>query len=69
MKTMTTELKPDTTTFAELVARAGGVQAVANELGVGKDWVYRRINGETPIKKKDELLVAKVKRKKRKSVS
>jgi hypothetical protein len=54
----------DTPTFAELVERAGGVQAVADELEVGKDWVYRRISGETPIKKKDELLVAQVKRKK-----
>jgi hypothetical protein len=38
---------------------------------VGKDWVYRRLSGETPIKKKDELAIAKLerrKRKKRKSV-
>jgi hypothetical protein len=48
----------DTPTFAELVEHAGGAQAVANSLGVGKDWVYRRLSGETTIKKKDELLVA-----------
>jgi hypothetical protein len=43
---------------------------------VGKDWVYRRLNGETPIKEKDELLIAQVmaderptKRKARKSAS
>jgi hypothetical protein len=54
----------DTPTFAELVERAGGVQTVADALEVGKDWVYRRINGETPIKKKDERAVAQLKRKK-----
>jgi hypothetical protein len=51
-------------TFAQLVERAGGAQAVADELEVGKDWVYRRLSGETPIKKKDELLIAQVKPKK-----
>ncbi len=36
-----------------------GVQHLADLLGVGKDWVYRRLSGETPIKRRDELLIAK----------
>jgi hypothetical protein len=57
----------DTTAFAQLVQRARGAQAVATALAVGKVWAYRPINGETSIKKKDELLVTQVKPKKRKS--
>jgi hypothetical protein len=41
-----------------IVARAGGPQALAKRLKVGKDWAYRRLNGETPIKEKDKLLIA-----------
>jgi hypothetical protein len=46
------------TSFAEIVKRTGGAQALAKRLKVGKDWVYRRLNGETPMKEKDELLIA-----------
>jgi hypothetical protein len=49
-----------TPTFAQLVEDAGGAQALAKRLKVGKDWVYRRLSGKTPIKKKDELLIAQV---------
>jgi hypothetical protein len=33
----------------ELSTSVGGPLALAQLLGVGKDWVYRRISGETPI--------------------
>lgn len=46
------------TSFAEIVKQAGGAQALAERLKVGKDWVYRRLSGETPIKEKDKLLIA-----------
>jgi hypothetical protein len=50
--------RSDIIAFAQLVERAGGAQAVARRLKVGKDWVYRRLSGETPIKEKDEMLIA-----------
>lgn len=34
-----------------------GVQPLADLLGVGKDWVYRRLRGQTPIKKRDERMI------------
>ena len=51
-------INADIIAFTQLVERAGGPQAAAKLLKVGKDWVYRRLSGETPIKEKDELLTA-----------
>ena len=39
--------------------RVGGPRALARLLRVGKDWVYRRISGETPIEHVDELAISK----------
>jgi hypothetical protein len=44
--------------FSQLVERAGGPLPLAKRLKVGKDWVYRRLSGETPMKEKDWLLIA-----------
>ena len=41
----------------KLATRIGGPIALARRLGVGKDWVYRRISGETPIQQVDELAI------------
>src|SRR5258708_7032007 len=49
----------ETESAARLAAYAyiHGVQPLADLLGVGKDWVYRRLNGQMPIKRKDERLM------------
>lgn len=41
----------------QLAATVGGPLALAQLLGVGKDWVYRRLSGETPIERIDELAI------------
>ncbi|HZZ77122.1 MAG TPA: hypothetical protein VFE62_01305 [Gemmataceae bacterium] len=38
----------------------GGARQLAERLHVSKDWVYRRISGETPIRKKDEMAIHQV---------
>jgi hypothetical protein len=35
----------------------GGPRSLASLLRVGKDWVYRRISGETPIEHVDVLAI------------
>jgi hypothetical protein len=44
----------------QLARDAGGVLALAARLRVGKDWLYRRISGKTPIGHKDELAIRAV---------
>jgi hypothetical protein len=52
----------ETEAAASLAAYAfiHGAQPLADLLGVGKDWVYRRLSGETPIRQKDEWLIEKL---------
>lgn len=50
-----------------LAAAVGGVRALAKRLGVSKDWLYRRINGETPIREVDIPAMERVRRKKKRS--
>lgn len=42
-----------------IAAKAGGPRKLAKMLGVGKDWLYRRISGEVPIARVDELAISK----------
>jgi len=44
----------------QIAASVGGPLALAKLLGVAKDWVYRRISGDTPIQHVDELAISKV---------
>jgi DNA-binding transcriptional regulator YdaS (Cro superfamily) len=46
--------------FAERVMLAGGAVKAAKALGVGKDWVYRRLNGQTPIRPRDEWMIERL---------
>jgi hypothetical protein len=46
-------------TLEKIAEDAGGVRKFAQVLGVGKDWLYRRISGETPIERVDELAISK----------
>jgi DNA-binding transcriptional regulator YdaS (Cro superfamily) len=46
--------------FAERVMLAGGAVKAARTLGVGKDWVYRRISGKTPIRERDAWIVERL---------
>ena len=43
----------------QIADSVGGARKLARLLGVGKDWVYRRMSGETPIERVDELAVQK----------
>jgi hypothetical protein len=40
-----------------IAASVTGPRKLAQALGVGKDWVYRRISGEVPIARVDELAI------------
>lgn len=46
--------------FAERIMLAGGAVKAGKALGVGKDWVYRRLSGETPIRPRDEWLIERL---------
>jgi hypothetical protein len=41
----------------QIAARYGGPRKMASIMRVGKDYIYRRINGEVPIGYKDELAI------------
>jgi hypothetical protein len=44
----------------QIAESVGGSRALASLLRVGKDWVYRRISGKTPIEHVDELAIQQV---------
>ena len=46
--------------FAELIMLAGGAVKAAKTLGVGKDWVYRRLNAQTPIRPRDAWMAERL---------
>ena len=54
---MVKELRMTPADLRQLAATVGGPLSLAELLGVGKDWVYRRLSGETPIERVDELAV------------
>jgi hypothetical protein len=43
--------------LSQLAKSVGGPRDLAKLLRVGKDWVYRRISGQTPIEHVDELAI------------
>jgi hypothetical protein len=45
--------------LARIAKSSGGPRALAKLLRVGKNWVYRRISGETPIEHVDDLAIRK----------
>ena len=40
-----------------IVEQVGGPQALAKRLGMGRDWVYRRLRGENRITPVDEVAI------------